>query len=84
MCVCVPEVVDSSGGLVQLTLNLIQATGGLGLIDSHRVGVKRVIHALVKIEINNIKNYFCSTYMNMSIVIYLVICTAIHCNKSIL
>ena len=48
VCVCVPEVVDSSGGLVQLTLNLIQATGGLGLIDSHRVGVKRVIHAPVK------------------------------------
>ena len=47
VCVCVPEVVDSSGGLVQLTLNLIQATGGLGLIDSHRVGVKRVIHAPV-------------------------------------
>ena len=58
MCVCVPEVVDSSGGLVQLTLNLVQATGGLGLIDSHRVGVKRVIHvhAPVKIEINIIKN----------------------------
>ena len=66
VCVCVylKLLTPCSGGLVQLTLNLIQATGGLGLIDSHRVGFKRVIHALVKIEINNIKNYFCSTYLH--------------------
>ena len=66
MCVCVPEVVDSSGGLVQLTLNLIQATGGLGLIDSHRVGVKRVIHAPVKIrKVNNNlhEHVYCNNYI---------------------
>ena len=50
MCVCVylKSLTPVVPGLVQLTLNLIQATGGLGLIDSHRVGVKRVIHAPVK------------------------------------